>query len=159
MLNPREFRKLDALWGPHEHDRCASRLNHQNHLPFDSLFYEPGSAGVDTFTQWWRPTNNWVNGDFGQISRLLALCRNQGACATFIAPRWPRTWWKELCDECIDWRKLPRVFDLFLPGNHANAHGVGTVPWPIFAFRVDYRQEASVSRELAWQTPWQSRHT
>jgi hypothetical protein len=157
MLNPREFRKLDALWGPHEHDRCASRLNHQNHLPFDSLFYEPGSAGVDTFTQWWRPTNNWV--DFGQISRLLALCRNQSACATFIAPRWPRTWWKELCDECIDWRELPRVFDLFLPGNHANAHGVETVPWPIFAFRVDYRQEASVSREPAWQTPWQSRHT
>jgi hypothetical protein len=159
MVNPREFAWLDSLWGPHEHDRCASRLNHQNNLPFDSLYYEPGAAGVDTFTQWWCNTNNWVNGDFGQLSRLLALCRNQRACATFIVPRWPRPWWKEMCDECIDWRELPRVFDLFLPGNHVNACAVGPSPWRIFAFRMDFRQEATALRARAALVPWQSRHT
>jgi hypothetical protein len=159
MLNPREFDKLDALWGPHEHDRCASKLNHQNNLPFDSLYYEPGSSGVDTFAQWWRPTNNWVNGDFGQLSRLLALCRNQRACATFIVPRWPRSWWIEMCDECVDWRELPCCFDLFLPGNHANARGVGVSPWRIFAFRMDYRQESTGLRERAALVPWRWRHT
>ena len=46
MLNPREFTKLDALWGPYKHDRCPSRLNHQNHLPFDYLYYEPGQQAL-----------------------------------------------------------------------------------------------------------------
>ena len=153
-LNPREFHKLDLLWGPHEHDRCASAQNHQNNLPFDSLYYEPGAAGHDTFTQWWRPTNNWVNGDFGQLSRLVALCRDQRACGTFIAPRWPRPWWRELCDECVDWRELTRTPDLFLPGNHSNARGVGFPPWRIFAFRLDYRQEATAWRERVLRSPW-----
>ena len=158
-LNPREFHWLDGLWGPHEHDRCASRVNVQNNLPFDSLFYEPGAAGRDTFTQWWRPTNNWVNGDFGQISRLLALCRDQGACATFIAPRWPRPWWKELCDECVDWRQLPSVHDLFLPGNHANNTPVGRPPWDIYAFRLDFRQGSAAWRRRVLALPWRERHT
>ena len=159
QLHPRVFAYLDALWGPHEHDRCASRLNRQNGLPFDSLFYEPGASGVDTFTQWWRPTNNWVNGSFAELSRLLAHCRNQRACGTFIAPRWPRPWWRELCDECIDWRELPPMHDLFMPGNHSNARGVGRPPWRMFAFRVDYRQEASALRERAWRLEWRARHT
>ena len=158
-LNPREFHRLDLLWGPHEHDRCASAQNHQNNLPFDSLYYEPGATGHDTFTQWWRPTNNWVNGDFGQLSRLVALCRDQRACGTFIAPRWPRPWWRELCDECVDWRELTRTHDLFLPGNHANARGVGLPPWRMFAFRLDYRQEATAWRERVQRSPWYARHT
>ena len=158
-LNPREFHWLDGLWGPHEHDRCASRLNVQNNLPFDSLFYEPGAAGRDTFTQWWRPTNNWVNGDFGQLSRLVALCRDQRACATFIAPRWPRPWWKELCDECVDWRRLPAVHDLFLPGNHANANPVGRPPWAVYDFRLDYRQGSAAWRRRVLALPWHERHT
>ena len=158
-LNPDVFNWLDGLWGPHEHDRCASRVNRQNNLPFDSLYHEPGAAGVDTFTQWWRPTNNWVNGSFAQIGRLLALCRAQKACATFIAPRWARWWWKELCDACVDWRELPRCHDLFLPGNHANARGVGLPPWRIFAFRLDFRQEATAWRERVQRLPWYARHT
>ena len=158
-LNPRIFAWLDSLWGPHEHDRCASAQNVQNGLPFDSLFYEPGAAGHDTFTQWWRPTNNWVNGDFGQLSRLLALCRSQKARGTFIAPRWPRPWWRELCDECVDWRELPRVHDLFLPGNHSNARAVGRAPWSMFAFRVDYTQEAADWRRRVQAWPWHERHT
>ena len=158
-LNPREFAKLDALWGPHEHDRCASRVNRQNNLPFDSLYYEPGASGVDTFTQWWRETNNWVNGDFSQLGRLLALCRNQRACATFVVPRWARSWWIEFCNECVDWRELRRAHDLFLPGNHGNARAVGFTPWNMFAFRMDYRQESSALRERAARLPWRERHT
>ena len=158
-LNPRVFAWLDRLWGPHTHDRCASALNRQNNLPFDSLFYEPGAAGQDTFTQWWRPENNWVNGDFGQLSRLIALCRQQKACATFIAPRWARPWWRELCDECVDWRELYWSHDLFLPGNHSNARGVGLPPWRMFAFRLDFRQESTAWREHVLRLPWFERHT
>jgi hypothetical protein len=158
-LNPRTFAWLDSLWGPHEHDRCASRVNVQNNLPFDSLFYEPGAAGHDTFTQWWRDTNNWVNGDFGQLSRLVALCRDQRACATFIAPRWPRPWWRELCDDCVDWRLLPRTHDLFLPGNHSNDRAVGRPPWEMYAFRLDYRQESAAWRRHVQAWPWRERHT
>jgi hypothetical protein len=158
-LNPEVFAWLDSIWGPHEHDRCASRVNVQNNLPFDSLFYEPGAAGHDTFTQWWRPTNNWVNGDFSLLSRLIALCREQKACATFIAPRWPRPWWRELCDECVDWRQLERAPDLFLPGNHASAVPVGLPPWDMFAFRLDYRQESAAWRRHVQLWPWRERHT
>ena len=157
-LHPRVFAELDVLWGPHTHDRCASRLNRQNNLPFDSLYYEPGAAGVDTFTQEW-VGNNWVNGDFSQLSQLLAWCREQRACATFIAPRWPRPWWRELCDECVDWRVLPRRHDLFLPGNHSNARGVGCPNWETYAFRLDYRQEHAAERRRRAALPWQERRT
>ena len=134
-------------------------INRQNNLPFDSLYHEPGASGVDTFTQWWRPTNNWANGSFAQIGRLLALCRAQQACATFIAPRWARPWWKELCDACVDWRELPRRHDLFLLGNHSNARGVGLPPWRIFAFRLDFRQESTAWRQRVHRLPWYDRHT
>ena len=66
---------------------------------------------------------NWANGDFGQLSRLLGLVPVTEARATFIASRSARPLWRELCGECVDWRELPRVPDLFLPGHHNNARG------------------------------------
>ena len=50
------FVYFDKTWGPHTVDRFASHLSHQ--LPtFNSLWWSPGSSGVDCFT--WEGESNW----------------------------------------------------------------------------------------------------
>jgi hypothetical protein len=159
MFNPRYFDELDALWGPHTYDRSASYVNHQNNLPYDSLFFDPFATGHDTFTQRWGGHNNWCNGNFAIMSRYIAHARECEAEVTFIVPRWPREWWHVLCAECVAWRELPRAHDLFLPGDRHSAFPGGRPPWRVYAFRVDFRQtaDATVLRELAHALPWSAR--
>jgi len=139
-LNPILFGWLDAWWGTHTYDRCASRVNRQNNLPFDSRYYDPEATGVDTMLQSWRGHNNYCNPDFAIIDRILQLLREQGACCTLVVPRWPRTWWATLVNECVDWVELPRWHSTFLAGSGHSVSGRGIPPWRIFAFRLDYRQ-------------------
>ena len=134
MLHPEVFAALDDVWGPHTYDRMATRVNRQNGLPFDSFLFDPEATGVDTFLQSWLGHNNWVNGDFHQIARLIALMRAQQVCGTVIAPRWARSWWNELVDSCIAWRELPNRPDLFLPGDRNSTRPGGMCPWRVFAF-------------------------
>ena len=157
MLHPEVFAALDALWGPHTYDRMATRVNRQNGLPFDSFLFDPEATGTDTFLQLWRGHNNWINGDFHQMSRLIAHMRAQGACATCIAPRWARPWWKELVDECVAWRELPQRPDLFLPGDRNSARPGGKCPWRVFAFRLDFRQERVAWSEARRRLPWHAK--
>ena len=154
MLHPDVFTELDEMWGPHTYDRMATRVNRQNHLPFDSLLFDPEATGVDTFLQLWQGHNNWINGDFHLIARLLALMRAQGVCGTFIAPRWPRTWWSELVETCVAWRELPNRPDLFLPGDRNSARPGGVCPCRVFAFRVDWRQAVQGWSEARRRLPW-----
>ena len=139
-LNPLLFGWLDAWWGRHRYDRCASRVNRQNNLPFDSRYYDPEATGVDTLLQSWRGHNNYCNPDFAIIDRILQLLREQGVCCTLVVPRWPRTWWATLVHECVDWVELPRWHSTFLAGSGHSVSGRGIPPWRIFAFRLDYRQ-------------------
>ena len=159
MFNPTYFDELDALWGPHTYDRSASYVNHQNNLPYDSLFFDPFATGHDTFTQRWGRHNNWCNGNFAILSLYIAHARECAAEATFIVPRWPREWWHVLCAECLAWRELPRAHDLFLPGDRHSAFPGGRPPWRVYAFRVDFRQTADAAdlRKLAHALPWSAR--
>ena len=159
MFNPKYFEELDALWGPHTYDRSASYVNHQNNLPYDSLYYDPFATGHDTFTQRWGGHNNWCNGNFAILSRYIAHARDCAARVTFIVPRWPREWWHVLCAECVAWRELPRAHDLFLPGDRHSAFPGGRPPWRVYAFRVDFRQTADslALRKLAHALPWSAR--
>ena len=157
MLHPEVFTELDAMWGPHTYDRMATRVNRQNSLPYDSFLFDPEASGVDTFLQLWQGHNNWVNGDFHQIARLLAHMRAQGVCGTFIAPRWARSWWNVLVQECVAWRELSNRPDLFLPGDRNSTRPGGVCPWRVFAFRLDWRQVVQGWSEARRRLPWLER--
>jgi hypothetical protein len=47
------------LWGPHTVDRFASNLN-KKLIRYNSLFWNPNSEAVDTFTQNWRGEHNLI---------------------------------------------------------------------------------------------------
>ena len=50
---------LDDLWGPHTCDRFACPYNAKGQC-FNSRFYQPGSSGVNAFSQDWFHHNTWL---------------------------------------------------------------------------------------------------
>ena len=67
QLHPRLFKFLDRIWGPHTINWFASFTN--THLPlYNSLYFNPGSGGVDALTQLdWADHNNFLNAPFRLI--------------------------------------------------------------------------------------------
>ena len=56
-INDTVFSALDDLWGPHTCDRFACSYNAKVQC-FNSRFYQPGSSGVNAFSQDWSHHNN-----------------------------------------------------------------------------------------------------
>jgi hypothetical protein len=104
-LLPEWFEKLSGMWGPFDVDRFASHLNNQ--LPtFNSLFWCPGTSGVDCFTLDWFGLNNWVNADYSQMHRVLMHMKYCKARGCLIVPYWPgRPWWHMLFPTGEFWSK------------------------------------------------------
>ena len=81
------FQFMNQLWGPHTVDRFASSLNTKTEK-FNSLFWNPGSSGVDCFTQDWKNDINWLVPPIYLVIRCikhLIYCRAKG---TLIVPKW-----------------------------------------------------------------------
>jgi hypothetical protein len=53
------FQFIDELWGPHSVDRFASSNNAKTML-FNSLYWNPGSLGVNSFNSDWSQDENWL---------------------------------------------------------------------------------------------------
>ncbi len=79
QLNPRLFKFLDQIYGPHTVDRFASMTT--THLPhYNSRFLNPETARVDALAQWvWGQQNNFVNCPFRMIAKVLKVIQNQQA--------------------------------------------------------------------------------
>ena len=81
------FEFMSSLWGPYTVDRFANAQNTKLQK-FNSLFWNPDTAAVDTFTQDWSHENNWlVPPIYGVIRCIkhLIFCRARG---TLIVPKW-----------------------------------------------------------------------
>lgn len=81
------FQFMNELWGPYTADRFASSLNAKT-IKFNSQFWNPGSSGVDCFTQDWSKDINWLVPPIYLVIRCikhLIYCRAKG---TLIVPRW-----------------------------------------------------------------------
>ena len=151
MLNGKYFRILDKLWGRHTFDRFASATNKQCEQ-FNSRFWCPGSAGVNSLAYNWVGENNWVNPPFVLIGKVLLHMKACKAVGTVIVPRWPkREWWPLLrsrsgtawapCVVGVRCLNTNRQADVFLPGpGSANTIVVGAPKWAVFALRVDFRE-------------------
>ena len=83
------------LWGrPLDFDRAASAKNALPGMKFNSLWPQPGSAGVDLFEQHdWQRHINFVHLPFAQIPRLLAfLPSTESRVAVLVPLAHARTW-------------------------------------------------------------------
>ena len=148
MLNSSYRQQLcDPLHGPYTFDRFATDTNAQC-SQFNSLYWCPGTAGVDAFCFDWAGECNWCNPPFKLIGRVFRHFRHCGARGTIVVPEWRRqAWWPMLCPAPGRWARgivavtvFPSAPDLFLPGVKAgNVYGVGTPPWRVFAVHVDFR--------------------
>jgi Reverse transcriptase (RNA-dependent DNA polymerase) len=136
-LDPRVFRRLERLWGPHTLDLFATRLNTQ--LPrFVSWRDDPVAVGTDAFRQDLGRERAYAHPPFNQIAKLLAMVRRQRATVTLVAPIWPsQPWWPELAALLVDVPvALPRRADLFAPGHLGSEVPMGGARWAAGAFRI-----------------------
>jgi hypothetical protein len=144
MLNPEIFYQLDQIWGPHQIDLFASRLNHQ--LPtFFSWHPEPGAAAIDAFLQPWHTFLGWANPPFGLIGRVLEKVRKERCTMTLIAPIWPtQPWFPILLSTLIDYPYLlPHQKELFLPGFLGNEQALDHPHWNSAAWHISGKRNSS----------------
>ena len=96
QLDPAVFAYVDALWGPHTHDRFASATT--TLLPaFTAPRPQPGATAVDAWAQEWESEVNWINpGWQGGLKPMATLARLAGFLTahpdvqgTVVAPYWP----------------------------------------------------------------------
>ena len=96
------FLALDAEWGPHTIDRCAT---HRSCQPlqgraagrFCSLFFHPAAVWTDGFSISWSGEVNWAFPPFPFVGDAIASFRNAAAAGTLIVPQTPHaTWWPSL---------------------------------------------------------------
>lgn len=144
-LAPRLFAELDARFGPHTIDRFAA--SHNTHCDrFNSRYYDPGAEQYDAFKQDWSADNNFCNPDFNDIGRVLALARQQRACATIIFPDWKsQPWHPTILAAASAVVTLGKCYDALIPGPRGE-YSVLTFPdWTVCAARVDFRAQTSIA--------------
>ena len=130
------FKYLDATWGPHTVDRFASATTTQ--LPiYNARYLDPNHMQVDALAQQdWKRNNNFVNGPFRLLDRILAVIEDQEAHATVIAPYWPaQPWCQKLMNLSITTPiRISRKSIIQL--NPAIPEPLRNPKWKIFAWRL-----------------------
>ena len=134
-LNPIIFDNLDRRFGPFAVDRFATACNAQQRggipLPFNSRFWEAGTAGVDAFRQNWRTDDrgrriiNYGNPPFCLVARTIRHVLACKAHAVIIVPKWPAQPWWPLLSQAFCICVLPWRTDTFLPASRSHSLPVG----------------------------------
>jgi hypothetical protein len=140
------FNFIDVLWGPHSCDRFACHYNSklQN---FNTRYFQPGTSGVDGFTQDWSQHNNWLCPPTYLIIKTVNHAKTCGAQGTLIAPVWKSAhFWTILCPDGVHWSqfivgclKLPNSSKLFLKCKAKNSiFGHKPLTFETVAVRIDF---------------------
>jgi hypothetical protein len=131
-LNPKWFKKLEEIWGPHTVDLFSGPNNGQMSRRFSITEGDSEATGHDAFKQSWTTENAYGNPPYEAtcFQRLIDKTMMDQATLTVIAPVWRKaSWYQNLVMLSCDFpRLLPHSADLFLPGP-TNDHGVGQPPW------------------------------
>ena len=142
QLNPRIFRYLDRIWGPHSVDRFASMENALLER-YNSRWMDPGTEAVDSLRlpdHQWRRERNYCNPPWELLGDLAEKLRRSGAEATVIAPMWPdRPWFQTLLEAADDYIVYPPTGDMFSPGRQGSREGVGPSAWSVMAVHLPFR--------------------
>ena len=103
------FQFTDELWGPHSVDRFASSNNAKTTL-FNSLYWNPGSLGVNSFNSDWSQGENWLVLPVTLASRAinhLVKCKAKGI---LIVPKWTSPFWQLIFQDGLEYK--PYVTDV-----------------------------------------------
>jgi hypothetical protein len=132
------FDKLERMWGPHDFDRFASHTCHV--LPqYNSVFWDPLTAGVDGLLQDWRGFNNFVHPPVRLLPQVVRkLARLRGVSCSLVVPDWPgQPWYLQLMmlAKCV--RVLPAGVCAFhrLDSTRGRVHL--QAKWPVLLVRVE----------------------
>ena len=100
------FQFTDDLWGPHSLDRFASSNNAKTKL-FNSLYWNPGSLGVNSFNSDWSQDVSWLVLPVILASRAinhLVKCKAKG---TLIVPKWTSSpFWPLIFEDGLDYKRM-----------------------------------------------------
>jgi len=157
MINDAVFNALDGLWSPHTCDRFACSYNAKIQC-FNSRFYQPGSSGVNAFSQDWSHHNNWLCPPAYltcKVFKHMELCSAQG---TLIVLLWKSAhFWPILCSDGFhwstfihDWVILPNFPNLFIRGTAKNSiFGSKPLAFVSLALRLDFSIIPRLDSELS----------
>lgn len=134
-LRDATFRRLDAVYGPHTVDLCATAENTKC-ARFFSKQASPGSAGVDALLQDWRRENGWCNPPFNMLLPVVRKVIQQEASVTLVAPVWrAQAWWHLAARHCSHYQLLSEADGVSTHGTRARA--AKTPTWRVAVFRFD----------------------
>lgn len=145
-INDDVFNYIDEVWGPHTIDRFACHYNKKT-TRFNSKYFQPGTNGVNAFTQDWAYELNWLCPPVYltvKVINHLKLCKARG---TLIVPLWKSAhYWTSLCTDGThwnnfiqDWMILPHISNLFTRGKAKNSiFGNGQLKFIVVALRIDF---------------------
>jgi hypothetical protein len=145
-INDYVFHDIDAMWGPHTFDRFACHYNAKLDL-FNSKFYQPGSSGVNAFSQYWSRHNNWLCPPVYLTSKVIQHLKVYKARGTLIVPKWKSAhFWPLLCSDGMhfnsfvpEWIVLPNIPNLFIRGKAKNSiFGSRLLNFQVLALRIDF---------------------
>lgn len=89
---------------------------------FNSRYFQPGTSGINAFSQDWRYENNWLCRPVYLTCKVVEHLRVCRAVGTLVAPVWKSAhYWPILCADGVHWndfihdmRVLPNNPKLFL---------------------------------------------
>ena len=145
-INDDIFAFLDQKWGPHTIDRFACHYNSKL-LLFNSKFFQPGTSGVNAFSQDWAFANNWLCPPTYLTVRVVNHLKISKATGTLIVPLWRSAhFWTIICNDGVhfsnfvhDWCILPHIPNLFIRGKAKNCiFGNGQLKFIMLALRIDF---------------------
>lgn len=73
--------------GPHNADRFAYDYNTKCKY-FNSRFWCPGTAGIDSFTVNWGDKNNWIVSPPSIIPKVINKIKREKCSCTLVVPEW-----------------------------------------------------------------------
>ena len=122
------FDFMNNLWGPHTIDRFANMDNRKIDR-YNSLYWNPGSENIDSFTCNWRGDNNWLVPPVSMVSKVINHLVNCKAIGTLVVPKWPSSpFWPLLFDDDLIYKPYVRdVLEfhetnrIFVPGQNRNS--------------------------------------
>ena len=145
-INDEVFAFLDDTWGPHTIDRFACHYNRKVSR-FNSKYFQPGTCGVNAFSQNWEFDNNWLCPPVYLTTKVVNHSRVCRATGTLVVPLWRSAhFWTIICDDGVhfsnfvhDWFILPQIPNLFVRGKAKNClFGNGELNFMVLALRIDF---------------------
>lgn len=140
------FNTIDWVWGPHSCDRFACYYNTKL-VKYNSRYFQPGTSGVNAFSQDWQYDNNWLCPPVYLTCKVLKHLRACNAQGTLIVPVWKSAhFWPLLCADGVhwngfihDWLVLPNHPKLFLKCKAQNCiFGNKPLRFATVALRIDF---------------------